>query len=98
MTKRIKLTEVDRNVLFKNGELVKLGNYSISPDLIYGIHIPTHNRTEGELIMKQILDNHEIVERLKDWIYSKTPTMHPNGWLPEEVDEMLKEILGESND
>lgn len=61
----IKLIEEDRKKIFRNGELVKLGNYWIGWDLVFGIHIPVTNKEEGELIMKQILQDKERVKKLE---------------------------------
>lgn len=96
----MKLTEEDRAKLFKNGEIVKLGNYWIGYDLVYGIHIPTNNREQGESIMKQILKNQEIVERLKQkiewWGNQPEAWFNDKEWSTAQFYEQLKEIL--SND
>lgn len=56
----MELTEVKQNELYKNGNLIKLGNYHIGSEITYGVHIPVYTRPQAEVVMKEILFNQKL--------------------------------------
>jgi uncharacterized lipoprotein YehR (DUF1307 family) len=63
----LELNEVDENKLYKNGMIIKSGNFCISGNgLFYGIHIPTNSRDEAEKIINQIKSQEQQIKQLKE--------------------------------
>lgn len=97
--REMRLIEEKPEKLFSGGLILKLGTYCISPEgIFYGIHIPTDSRKTAEIIMKKILDDREVVERLKEEIRLSTMPMdsHEDNQIQRAWLKKLESILGDN--